>query len=60
VPVTVEVGALSATEVETALAGGLPVAQDCIAKGLIEAAALHLGGQTVQTGLPLLARAAAA
>jgi ApbE superfamily uncharacterized protein (UPF0280 family) len=60
VPVTVEVSALSATEVETALAGGLRVAQDCIAKGLIEAAALHLGGQTVQTGLPLLARAAAA
>lgn len=59
IPVTVDVGALSAGEAAAALAAGLKVAEDCIAKGLIEAAALHLAGQTVQTGLPLLQRAAA-
>jgi len=59
-PVTVEVGALNAAEVEAALAAGLAVAEDCIAKRLIGGAALHLSGQTVQTGLPLLAQAAAA
>lgn len=59
-PVTVEVGALSATEVEAALTAGLAVARDCVARGFIEAAALHLDGQTVQTGLQLLQHAAAA
>jgi ApbE superfamily uncharacterized protein (UPF0280 family) len=54
IPVTVDVGALTAAEVAAALARGLAVAQDCVAKNLIEAAALHLGGKTVQTGLPLL------
>jgi hypothetical protein len=43
-----------------ALASGLAVARDCVERGLIQAAALHLGGETVQTGLPLLQRAAAA
>src|SRR5262249_38925308 len=60
IPVTIDVGGLTAREVETALASGLAVAQDCISRGLIEAAALHLGGQTVQTGLPPLQPAAAA
>jgi hypothetical protein len=56
----VDVGALTAAEIGTALAAGLAVAQDCISKNLIQAAALHLGGLTVQTGLPLLQQAVAA
>jgi ApbE superfamily uncharacterized protein (UPF0280 family) len=59
IPVTVDVPALSEADAAVALAAGLRVAEDCIARGLIEAAALHLAGQTVQTGLPLLQRAAA-
>jgi ApbE superfamily uncharacterized protein (UPF0280 family) len=59
-PVTVGVGALTERETETALDAGLMVAQACITKGLIEAAVLHLNGQTVQTGMPLLHHAVAA
>ncbi|HVY98026.1 MAG TPA: UPF0280 family protein [Dongiaceae bacterium] len=60
IPVTVAVGALTDGEVEAALASGLAAARDCIAEGLVAAAALHLAGRTVQTGLPLLHHAKAA
>ncbi|MEI5679227.1 MULTISPECIES: UPF0280 family protein [unclassified Mesorhizobium] len=44
--VTVGVGVLSAVEVETALGRGLDVAEDFRRRGLIEAAALFLGGDS--------------
>jgi hypothetical protein len=57
--VTVAVGTLSAREVETALQSGLAAAQSYLSRGLISAAALHLDGQTVQTGIARIAHAAA-
>jgi uncharacterized protein len=60
IPVTVDVGGLMPDETAMALVAGLAVARQCVERGLIEAAALHLNGQTVQTGLPLLHRTAAA
>ncbi len=43
--VTVGVGALSSADVAAALYAGLAVAEDCCQQGLIEAAALFLGGE---------------
>jgi len=60
IPVTVDVGMLTGTDVERALDAGLAVARACLGRGLIQAAALHLNGQTVQTGLPSLNHAVAA
>jgi hypothetical protein len=47
-PVTVAVGKLSADEMERALAAGCRVAERCLERQLIRAAALHLGGLTRQ------------
>jgi ApbE superfamily uncharacterized protein (UPF0280 family) len=60
IPVTINVSALTAEEIDTALTAGLAVARQCIDRGLIEAAALHLAGRTAQTGMPLLHDAVAA
>jgi uncharacterized protein len=60
IPVTVDVGVLTRDEAIAALTAGLAVARRCVDRGLIEAAALRLNGQTLQTGLPLLHHAAAA
>jgi hypothetical protein len=60
IPVTVDVDQITAGEIDAALGSGLAVARHCIVRGLIEGAALHLGGQTAQTGLPLLHHAVAA
>jgi hypothetical protein len=57
--VTVAVGKLSASDVEAALQAGLIAAQQLSRRGLIVAAALHLDGQTMQTGIVQLVRAAA-
>lgn len=46
--VTVAVGALSADEMEQALARGCRAAEQCLDRQLIRAAALHLGGHTRQ------------
>jgi len=46
-PVTVDVGTLSTSEVDRALASGRATAQRCLDRGLIRTAALHLGGRTV-------------
>jgi ApbE superfamily uncharacterized protein (UPF0280 family) len=46
--VTVAVGALSADEIDQALAQGCRLAERCLERQLIRAAALHLGGQTRQ------------
>ena len=50
-PVTVAVGTLDAAEIGAALAGGLALAEHFRRRGLIEAAALFLGGEARQTGL---------
>jgi len=52
--VTTEVGLLTAAEMDEALARGLAVAQDFVARGLIVAAVLYLGGERVVSGLPLI------
>ena len=49
-PVTVAVGRLGQDEIRAALGNGAAVADDCLRRGLIEAAALFLGGQSVITG----------
>lgn len=49
-PVTVDVGHLRADEVRQALEGGLAVAEDFRRRGLIEAAALMLNGETALCG----------
>jgi ApbE superfamily uncharacterized protein (UPF0280 family) len=59
-PVTVDVGPLASAEIDAALSSGLAVARQCVERGLIAAAALNLGGRTVQTGMPMLRHAAAA
>jgi len=46
--VTVAVGDLSAEEIDRALMRGCRMAERCLERGLIRAAALHLGGQTRQ------------
>jgi ApbE superfamily uncharacterized protein (UPF0280 family) len=52
--VTVDVGALAPAEIATALARGLALAEDFRQRGLIEAAALFLCGQsTVTDGFPI-------
>ena len=48
--VTVDVPALSGREVETALAAGLDRAEEFLARGLIDAAALSLQGAVRLTG----------
>ncbi len=48
--VTVDVGTLTAAEVDLALGRGLRVAQDCRTKGLIEAAALFLQAEVRSCG----------
>jgi len=45
--VTREVGALSESEIELALEAGADCARFCVASGLIEGAALRLGGKTI-------------
>jgi ApbE superfamily uncharacterized protein (UPF0280 family) len=60
IAVTTDVGPLSDLEVERALDAGLAVARACLGRGLIQGAALHLAGRTVQTGLPLPQHAVAA
>ncbi len=52
--VTVDVGALSAEETAAALATGFARAERYRAAGLIDGAALRLGGQVRATGLPTL------
>jgi len=49
--VTREVGALSESEIEQALQAGAQCARQLMAKGLIEAAALRLKGETVAVGM---------
>ncbi len=48
--VTVEIGALTATEIDTALDAGATFAASCCRDGLIRAAALRLGGQVRLAG----------
>jgi ApbE superfamily uncharacterized protein (UPF0280 family) len=50
--VTRGVGALTAAEVETALAAGAAVAEGLARRGLIAGAALHLAGETRVVGAP--------
>lgn len=50
-PVTCEVGSLAAPDVAEALAVGLAAARAFSDRGLIEAASLHLQGETVTLGL---------
>ncbi|MGK7864193.1 UPF0280 family protein [Falsiroseomonas sp. E2-1-a4] len=52
--VTMEVGALTATEITTALASGAAFAETCCEAGLICAAALRLGGQFCLAGAKTL------
>jgi hypothetical protein len=52
--VTVAVGALSAPEIDAALAAGLERAEAYRAAGLIRGAALRLRGAVRATGLPPL------
>jgi hypothetical protein len=49
-PVTREVGVLSETEIEQALASGADCARRLLAQGLIEGAALRLKGETLLVG----------
>jgi ApbE superfamily uncharacterized protein (UPF0280 family) len=50
--VTREVPPLTASEIDRALARGIEVAKDCLGRGLIVAASLHLQGTTRRIGLP--------
>ncbi|MCX7644806.1 MAG: UPF0280 family protein [Rhodobacteraceae bacterium] len=54
-PVTVAVGALDAAEIDAALDAGAARAQDYLARGLIGAAFLSLGGRTRSLGAPAAA-----
>jgi ApbE superfamily uncharacterized protein (UPF0280 family) len=51
-PVTTGVGALARSEIDKALASGLAVAEEFRRRGLIEAAALFLDGESLMCGLP--------
>ncbi len=48
--VTRDVGALSAGEIHIALASGVEAAEECIARGLVRAAAIRLQGETRVAG----------
>jgi hypothetical protein len=50
-PVTQAVGELAPEEIETALSAGLRAAESLLRRGLIRAAALHLQGETLVTGV---------
>ncbi|WP_457851883.1 UPF0280 family protein [Falsiroseomonas oleicola] len=50
--VTVEVGPLTAIEIDTALESGAAFAESCCRAGLIRAAALRLGGRFRMAGIP--------
>ena len=50
--VTRDVPLLPASDIEAALARGIAVAEDCLARGLIVAASLHLQGTTRHVGRP--------
>ena len=50
-PVTRAVAHLTAQEIEAALSAGLRTAESLLRRGLIRAAALHLQGETVVTGV---------
>lgn len=54
-PVTVDVGPLTLAEIQAALGQGLEYAAACVSRGLIDAAVLHLAGQTAATSTKLLA-----
>ena len=58
IPVTVAVGDLTEAEKAQALENGCRTAELCLARNLIRAAALHLGGQTRQVACVPQIRAA--